>query len=103
MPGLLAHDGAVTLCTHAAQARPALLNPRVKVSGRPTAVVTAPWLVTGCSPPGLPPCATAQWVTGTIRVRSVGVPLVIQGGAAVCAPSGQPLVVVTVQPRVRGI
>lgn len=103
MPGLLAHEGAVTLCIHAAQARPAVLNPRVKVGGRPTVVLTTPWLITGCAPPSLPPCVTAQWVTGTTRVRSAGVPLVIQGGTAVCAPSGGPLVVVAVQPRVRGI
>ncbi|WP_077800208.1 hypothetical protein [Streptomyces sp. JHA26] len=103
MPGLLAHDGAVTLCAHAGQARPAVSNPRVKVGGRPTALLTVPWLVTGCAPPSLPPCVTAQWVTGTTRVRSAGVPLVIQGGAAVCAPSGGPLSVVVVQPRVRGI
>jgi hypothetical protein len=101
MPGLLAHDGAVTLCAHAGQARPAVSNPRVKVGGRPTALLTVPWLVTGCAKPG--PCVTAQWVTGTTRVRSAGVPLVIQGGAAVCAPSGGPLSVAVVQPRVRGI
>lgn len=103
MPGLLAHDGAVTLCAHASQARPAVSNLRVKVGGRPTALLTVPWLVTGCAPLGLPACVTAQWVTGTTRVRSAGVPLVIQGGVAVCAPSGGPLAVVVVQPRVRGI
>lgn len=102
MSGLLAHDGAVTLCAHAGQARPAVANPRVKVGGRPTALLTVPWLVT-CAPLSPPPCVTAQWVTGTTRVRSAGVPLVIQGGAAVCAPSGRPLAVVAVQPRVRGI
>ncbi|MGW1784523.1 hypothetical protein ACWCQQ_36215 [Streptomyces sp. NPDC002143] len=103
MPGFLAHEGAVTLCAHAAQARPAVLNPRVRVGGRPTAALSAPWLVTGCAPPGLAPCVTAQWVAGTTRVRSAGAPLVIQTGAAVCAPSGGPLFVVAVQPRVRGI
>lgn len=103
MPGLLAHEGAVTLCMHGFQARPAVLNPRVRIGGRPTAVLTIPWLVTGCTPPSPPSCVTAQWTTGTTRVRSGGAPLVIQGGTAVCAPSSGPLFVVAVQPRVRGI
>ncbi|MEW2051330.1 hypothetical protein [Streptomyces sp. NPDC005476] len=103
MPGLLAHQGAVTLCVHAGQARPAVLNPRVKVAGQATVVLPAPWLIAGCAPPVGLPCATAQWITGTTRVRSGGVPLVIQGGTAVCAPTGGPLTVVAVQPRVGAI
>ncbi|MEU7602711.1 hypothetical protein [Streptomyces sp. NPDC041003] len=104
MPGFLAHQGATTLCMHAGQAQPVAPNPRVTVSGQATAVLGVPWLVAGCVPrPGLLPCATAQWMTGTVRVRSVGMPLVIQGGTAVCVPSAGPLAVVAVQPRVRGI
>ncbi|MER6161669.1 hypothetical protein ABT147_40195 [Streptomyces sp. NPDC001868] len=104
MPGYLAHDGAVTICLHAGRATPTVLNPRVKVSGRATVVVGPPWAVAGCAPaPGTLPCATGQWTASTSRIRSLGLPLVIQGGTAVCVPTGGPLLVTTVQARVRGV
>jgi hypothetical protein len=104
MPGHLAHDGAVTICAHAGRATPTVLNLRVRVSGRATVVVGPPWAIAGCAPAsGPPPCATAQWTTGTSRVRSMGLPLVIQGGTAVCVPTAGPLLVTTVQTRVRGM
>jgi hypothetical protein len=40
-------------------------------------------------------------MVGTTRVTSNGQPLVIQGGSAVCAPTGVPLTITTVQPRVK--
>ncbi|MER6197688.1 hypothetical protein ABT234_09985 [Streptomyces sp. NPDC001586] len=105
MPGFLAHQGATTLCIHLGQAQPVAPNPRVTVSGQATVVLGVSWLIAGClpQPPGNPPCATAQWTTGTTRVRSVGMPLVLQGGTAVCVPTGGPLTVAVVQVRVRGI
>ncbi len=48
----------------------------------------------------MPPCATAQWVTGTTRVTSNGQPLVIDAGEAICAPAGTPLLPVATQTRV---
>ena len=44
---------------------------------------------------------TAMWSVGTVRVKSMGQPLVIQGGVATCAPTGVPLTVSVVQPRVK--
>lgn len=98
----LAHQGAVVICAHGGQAAPTAPNQRVTVSGQATVLLSAPWTVAGC---GLPPaaggpCVTAQWTTGTTRVTSMGQPLVIQGGSATCAPTGTPLTVVTLQPRV---
>lgn len=75
--------------------------PRVLVSGQPVATIAAPYVVAGCpftSPPG--PCVTAMWVVGAVRVTSMGQPLAIQTGVAVCAPNGAPLVPAAVQPRV---
>jgi hypothetical protein len=104
MPGFLVQQGATVLCAHAGQAQPTAPNPRVKVAGQATVLLTAPWTVAGCPlpPPSGGPCATAQWTAGTTRVTSLGQPLVIQGGSSICAPTGVPLTVAVVQPRVRG-
>lgn len=77
-------------------------NPRVTLDGQPTALVSDPWVVAGCPlvPPPLPPCVTAQWVTGTTRVTSTGQPLVVMSGQAICVPTGTPLVPVVAQTRV---
>jgi hypothetical protein len=40
-------------------------------------------------------------MVGTTRVTSMGQPLVIQGGTATCVPTGVPLTVTAVQPRVK--
>jgi hypothetical protein len=102
--GNLVHQGAAVICGHGGQAMPTAPNPRVTVSGQATVTLTAPWTIAGCPfpppPAGNGPCVTGQWVVGTVRVTSMGQPLVIQGGSAVCVPTGVPLTVVAVQPRV---
>src|SRR5262245_53025517 len=104
MPGPILHSGANVLCGHGGNAVPMAPVPRVLVSGAtvPTvATVASPYSVAGCpfsSAPG--PCVTGQWVMGSMRVRAMGRPVAIQGGVAVCAPNGAPLVAVAVQQRV---
>jgi hypothetical protein len=49
-----------------------------------------------------PPCVTAQWVTGAIRVLAGGQPVLLQDSQAVCTPSGGSLLVVVTQMRVKG-
>jgi len=102
VPGFLLHVGATVMCAHAGQAMPTVPNPRVLVSGQPTALIAAPWVIAGCPfvfpAPG--PCVTAQWVVGSVRVLSNGQPLVIQSGVAICAPTATPLVPVVMQTRV---
>ena len=102
MAGFLLHQGATVLCSHGGQAFATVPNPRVLVNGQPTALLAAPWTVAGCPlvPPPIPPCAVGQWVTGTIRVTSMGQPLVVQSGTAVCVPTGTPLIPVAMQTRV---
>ena len=72
MAGFLLHQGAVVMCLHGGQAIPAAPNPRVLVSGMPTATIAAPWTIAGCPgvPSAVPPCVTGQWVVGTMRVLS---------------------------------
>jgi hypothetical protein len=106
MPGFLMQQGATVLCIHGGQAMPAVPNPSITLEGMPSSVISAPWLVAGCPgiPPAfIPPCVTAQWVVGTMRVTSNGQPLVIQSGVAICAPTGTPLLPLVAQTRVTAI
>ena len=102
MAGFLLHQGAVVMCAHGGQAMPTVPNPRVLVMGMPTATIAGPWVVAGCPlvPPPLPPCVTAQWVLGTLRVTSLGQPLTVQSGTAVSVPNATPLLPVSMQTRV---
>ena len=102
MPGPIVHLGATVLCAHAGQATPTAPFPRVLVSGQPVTTLTAPYVVAGCPFPPVSggPCVTAQWVVGATRVLAGGAPVVVQTGVAISAPTGVPLTVVVVQPRV---
>lgn len=105
MPGLLVQQGALVMCAHGAPAMPMAPNPRVLLSGMPACNMTIPWLVTGCPAPSalMPPCIMATWLIGTTRVTSLGQPLVVQSGVAVCTPSGLPLLPLLSQLRVSAI
>jgi hypothetical protein len=103
MPGFLVHVGATVTCMHAGQAQPTVPNPRVMVSGQPTVLITAPYMVAGCTlPPPIAangPCVTAQWLSGSTRVLSNGQPLVVLSSQAICAPTGTPLLILVTQVR----
>lgn len=107
MPGFLLHQGATVLCMHLGQAQPMVLNPRVKVSGQATVTQTSIYSVTGCTlpPPSTAngPCVTAQWISAATRIRSGGVPLLLQDSQAICSPTGTGLNIIATQSRVRGI
>lgn len=96
------HVGATVLCMHAGQAQPLAPNPRVLVGGQPVVTQTSPYAVAGCALTGTPnpPCATAQWVSGAVRVLAGGAPVLVQSGQAVCVPTGTGLLPVVVQVRV---
>jgi hypothetical protein len=101
MPGPVLHLGASVLCGHGGQATPTAPMTRVLVSGQPVATIAAPYVVAGCPFTGAPgPCVTGWWMVGAVRVTSMGQPLAIQTGVAVCAPNGAPLMPVAAQPRV---
>lgn len=104
MPGYLLHQGATVLCAHAGQAQATVPNPRVKVSGQMTVQQPNPWSIAGCpftTPGGPLPCVTASWITAALRVKSGGLPLLLQDSQAVCAPNGTPVNVVLTQLRVK--
>jgi hypothetical protein len=77
-------------------------NPAVTLDGMPTCLLPDPWIVAGCAgiPPAIPPCVTAMWVVGTVRVTSYGQPLLVQSSQAVCVPTGTPLLPIVTQTRV---
>jgi hypothetical protein len=106
MPGFLLHVGATVTCSHGGQAQPTTPNPRVMVMGQPTVTVAAPYVVAGCAFPPPPaangPCVTAQFLTGSARVTSLGQPLLLLSSQAICAPTGTPLLVAATQTRVTG-
>jgi hypothetical protein len=107
MPGTLVHLGATVLCSHAGQAQPALVNPRVTVSGQPTVPLSSIYAVAGCTLPPPPaangPCVTAQFLTGSTRVLSSGQPLLLLDSQAICAPTGTPLMILVTQLRVTAV
>jgi len=105
MPGPLLHVGATVLCAHGGTATPTAPNPRVLVSGQPTVVQTAPYVIAGCpfvagSSPM--PCVTGPWTVAALRVTSNGQPVVLIDSQAICAPNGTPLIPVAAQTRVIG-
>lgn len=84
---------------------PTVPNPAVTLDTMPSCLLSDPWTIAGCPgvPPSIPPCATAQWTTGTTRVTSFGQPLVVQGGEATCVPTGTSLFPTVTQLRVAAI
>lgn len=105
MGGYLLHQGATVLCQHAGQAQATVPNPRVKVSGQQTVQQPNPWTVSGCPymTGNVPsPCVTAQWTSAATRVKSGGMPLLLQDSQAVCAPNGTGVNIVSTQTRVKG-
>jgi hypothetical protein len=102
MPGFVLHVGAVVQCSHAGQAMPMQPSANVTVLGQPVVTLASPYTIAGCplTPPGPPPCLTAQWLVGATRVTSNGQPLLIMGGEALSSPTPGPLIVVSSQTRV---
>ena len=89
---------------HGGQAQATVPNPRVKVSGQMTVQMPNPWVIAGCpfNVSGSPvPCVTAQWMTAATRVKSGGMPLLLQDSQAVCAPNGTGVNIVVTQLRVK--
>jgi len=104
MPGFLLHVGATVQCAHGGMAQPTVPNPRVTVLGQPTVALSTPYVVAGCAFPPPPaangPCVTAQFLLGSVRVTSLGQPLLLFDSQAICAPTGTPLIISVTQTRV---
>ncbi len=105
MPGPIVTLGASVTCSHVGTATPTAPDPRVTVMGQPIVTMASPYAIAGCTFPAMtggnsPPCVTAAWTTGAVRVTSMGQPVILQDSQATCTPNGTPLLIVTTQPRV---
>ena len=102
MPAVLT-IGSTLLCAHGGQAISMAPAARLRLAGQP-ALVQVPFLVAGCAnpppPTGTGPCVTAQFLTAATRVRSMGLPLLVDSGLSICVPTGTPLTAVALQARV---
>ena len=107
MPGFLLHQNAAVTCSHLGKATPAAVIPNVLVMGQPIVVSTAQWAVVGCTFPPPPaangPCVTAMFITSALRITSYGMPVLLQDGLSICAPTGTPLIITATQTRVFGM
>jgi hypothetical protein len=74
----------------------------VLLSGQPAVTLASPYVIVGCALTGTPnpPCATAQWTVGAVRVTAGGQPMVTMTGVSTCVPTGTPLLPVVAQTRV---
>lgn len=101
MPAPILHLGATVMCMHAGSAQPAAPFPRVLVSGQPVVTLASPFVVAGCALTGTPtpPCVTATWMVGAVRVLAGGAPVLTMAGQSLAAPSGSPLLPVVAQTR----
>jgi hypothetical protein len=97
MPGPALNRSAAVLCLHGGQAQPTTPLPRVRLSGAQALGQATTFTITGCPftlpGPAPSPCLTASWTVAAVRVRSSGVPLVLQDSTAVCVPNGTGLLV----------
>ena len=94
--------GATLICPHGGQAKPTKVAPRVMLSGVPAVTQTTVHAVAGCTlVPPAPTDVTAQWVTGAVRVKTMGEPLLLASSQSLCVASGSPLTVVVQQLRVK--
>jgi hypothetical protein len=101
MPAPILHFGATVLCTHAGQATPLAPFPRVLLSGQPVVTLATSYAVAGCALTGTPnpPCVTAQWIVGAVRVIAGGTPVATMAGQSLCVPTGTPLMPLVAQTR----
>lgn len=106
MSGYLLNASSTVLCAHGGQAKPTVPNPRVKVMGQPVTTLGPPYVVAGCANPPPPanvgPCVIGNWLMGAVRVKVMGMPVLLQSSQALCVPTGTPLSVVLANLRVKG-
>ena len=92
----LTQSGSI-MCLHGGQAQPTVPLPRVKLGGASAIGQSTTYTVAGCAftlPSGTPsPCVTASWTVTALRVKSGGIPLVLQDSTAVCVPNATGLTI----------
>jgi hypothetical protein len=101
MPGYVVTVGSVVNCTHMGMGvLGGTANPRVKVMGLPVVNISLPVPISACPfmmpvPPPVPsphPCIMGNWLppSGAARVKSMGLPLVVQTSAGMVLTTTPP-------------
>lgn len=110
MPGFLVTMSAKVLCGHGGQGAFLMPNPRVQIMGTPIPLSAPPVMISGCANPPPPvnvgPDVIGNWIppTHTVRVKSLGMPLICQSSMGVAVPSGVPVTVAFAgQVKVKGM
>ena len=101
----LLHLGSKIVCIHDGQATPISTIPRVTLSNMPIIVQPIPHTIVGCklSSNAGGPCVTAQWVSASTRITSLGLPVLLMNSLAVASPTGALVKPVNSQKRVTGV
>ena len=100
MPGFLVTFANQVLCTHAGKATPIPPTGRVIASGFGVVTLAHVYIIAGCTFPAMtsgvqPPCVVGKVFTGTVRVTSMGLPLVLLPASAATSkglPNPTPLI-----------
>jgi hypothetical protein len=100
---LVLNASSVVLCAHGGPCMPAAPEPRVKASGAPVIAQSSPWTVAGCPAVAQPPggCLTVQFVTGSVRVKVGGKPILLNTSVGIATPSAAPVTIANAQVRVK--
>jgi hypothetical protein len=78
-------------CAHGGTAHPASTAGRVRIAGTPVRQMSVEEHVAGCPNTTPGPCVTGRWVSGSVRVRAQGQPVVLADSASTSIPMGAPL------------
>jgi hypothetical protein len=106
MPGFLVQQSAQISCLHQGKATTAVVSPRVRLGGSPVLIKSSVLTIVGCALPPPPaangPDVSGTWMTNAVRVKSLGMPVILSDSQAICAASGLGVTIIA-QARVKGI
>ena len=83
---------AVIMCPHGGKVQIIPTNTTVLVNGAPLTTINDQFLIAGCpfNISGVPhPCVKIQWLTGAIKTKIGGVPVVLQTSTGLCLAADQ--------------
>lgn len=102
----IVNAGSIITCAHGGLATAIAPCYRVRVDGQSVVTIASPFGISGCvvaAQSGQSPCLTGEFTDGASRVTAGGVPLVLESSMSACEPSGSPMMVATVQSRVKAV
>jgi hypothetical protein len=106
MPGYLVHVNANIKCIHTGDAKTAITDQFVKVSGQKIVTQLSKYVVSGCKlpPQSGGPCTAALWTSAAQFVKASGQPVLLDDEAkqAKCIPTSTALLAISNQTFVKG-